>query len=93
MKTPGSPRGTTLLELTVVLVLLGLIAGLAGGTLRTTRSPRRTDSLLLEARRRAVRTGTPVKLHHGNGWILLLPDGQARGQGVDPLTGSPVPPP
>lgn len=90
MTPAASLRGTSLLELLVVLVLLGLMAALSAGTVASGRGMPASsdDSVVTEARRRAVRTGLPVRIRVDTGWMLFLPDGQARGQGLDPLEGT-----
>lgn len=83
-------RGTSLLELMIVLLILGLVAGIAGGTITSNRAgvTGSDDSVLADARLRAAREGQPLRiLYHGR-WLLFLPDGQARGAGLDPLTGA-----
>jgi prepilin-type N-terminal cleavage/methylation domain-containing protein len=83
-------QGTTLVELMVVLVILGLIGGVttvALGSLR--RPPVSTQRRALEAARAAaIRTGTPVTVSgEGATLVRFAPDGRAFGSGVDPLTG------
>ncbi|HEU4648244.1 MAG TPA: prepilin-type N-terminal cleavage/methylation domain-containing protein [Gemmatimonadales bacterium] len=84
-------RGTTLVELLVVLVLLGVVFGMSA--LARGRSPR--AGLTSEAdrvqagRAKAIRTGLPVQVLTDSGQVILvLPDGRAIGHGVDPLSGA-----
>jgi prepilin-type N-terminal cleavage/methylation domain-containing protein len=79
--------GVTLVELLVVLVLLGLVLGISGLALASLREPRESADVLdlRRARAEAVQSGEP-RTAHG---VLFLPDGSARGPGVDVLTGRP----
>lgn len=88
-------RGVTLVELLVVLLLLGVLAGVSalaagrawGRQAETSPYTRRLDS----ARAAAMRTGLPVRLDRDSGGPLrFLPDGRAAGPDVDPLTGGPA---
>lgn len=92
--------GFTLVELIVVLAILGLIVGMSGLALASLRAPRESQWLreLHRARAEAIRTGRPVRalvLSDSGANLsplsspLFLPDGQALGPGVDPLTGLP----
>jgi prepilin-type N-terminal cleavage/methylation domain-containing protein len=87
-----SRRGVTLAELMVTLLVLGVLAGLTAaslGSLRTTEPDPYADAAA-EARRRAIRTGRPVRLDgDSGGGVLFLPDGRGIGDGVDYLTGVP----
>jgi prepilin-type N-terminal cleavage/methylation domain-containing protein len=90
MMRTDSCHGTTLLELMVVLVILGLVAAFSSGTLGSSRAGRPTfqDTVLAKARLRAIRDGQPVRVRYHDQWLLFLPDGQARGDGLDQLTGA-----
>jgi type II secretory pathway pseudopilin PulG len=83
-------RGTTLVELMVVLLILGLATGvtaLAIGSLKSRAVPERTRALG-QARATAIRSGKAVSLPDEGGEVIrFLPDGRAIGRGVDPLTG------
>ncbi len=86
-------RGTTLLELLVVLTLVCLLVGLsalAAGRLSTSeRDAAGHGDPITTARAEAVRTGKPVRIRGGSGGsVLLLPDGRVVGARLDPLTGA-----
>ena len=85
--------GMTLVELTVVLLILSLLTGLSGlavGRLRMSPvDPRETA--LRRARMEAIRSGAAVGVRDSSSPVLFLPDGRAIGAGVDPLTGEPDP--
>jgi len=66
-----------------VIAMLGLFSSLTALTLRGIKSPKDTDGQ--RARVRAITSGTP----DSTGGVTYLPDGQAIGPGVDPLTGAP----
>ena len=88
-------RGTTLVELLVVLLLLGLLAGmsaLAAGGVRTPGStPTAAAARMDRARTEAIRMGSPVRLDRDSGGpVRFLPDGQIVGGDLDPLTGAPA---
>ena len=89
-----SRRGTTLLELLVVLLLMGVVASMSafglGAAFDAPADPR--ASLLTHARDSALRTGIPVSIaaDSAGGVVLFLPDGRAIGASVDPLTGAPI---
>ena len=87
-------HGTTLVELLVVLVILGLMMGAAGLALASLRPP--TD----DGTRRALELGRMQAIHQGRPVVVtidslhavrvrFLPDGRAIGAGVDPVTGRP----
>lgn len=90
MRRPDSRHGTTLLELMAVLVILGVVAALSSGTLGSSLAggPEGEDTVLPKARLLAIREGRPVRVQYHDRWLLFLPDGQARGQGLDQLTGA-----
>jgi prepilin-type N-terminal cleavage/methylation domain-containing protein len=83
-------RGTTLVELMVVLLILGLIGGLTSlalGTLKSRAVSERARALG-QARAAAIRSGKAVSVPDDSGEVIrFLPDGRAIGRGVDPLTG------
>lgn len=93
-----SRTGFTLVELMVVLVILGIMAGVAG---LAVRSLERTDpaveraAAIADARRQALRTRRPVTLSvrmggDSVGRLVAFPDGSMRGDsalGLDVLTG------
>jgi len=91
-------RGVTLVELMVVLVLLGLMAGVVGLAWRPDPANRdRHRDSIAEARHRALETGTLVRLEvtvDGRTYtIAALPDGRLIAPDdlhLDPLTGMPV---
>ncbi|MEO8200996.1 MAG: prepilin-type N-terminal cleavage/methylation domain-containing protein [Gemmatimonadota bacterium] len=84
-------RGTTLIELIVSIVILGIMAGvttLAIKSLKPTASV--ADTSILQARMRAIRQGKAVQLvivHQESGSpaiLLFMPDGRTIGtQSVD----------
>jgi hypothetical protein len=81
-------------ELIVVLAIVGLMTALAGVALASLPVPRESAwrRELARARAAAIRTGRPVGVTHDaprTTHLLFLPDGSARGPGVDPLTGLP----
>jgi len=91
-------RGFTLVELMVVVVLLGLMAGVVGLAWRPNPANREhhRDSIA-EARHRALESGTPVRLQitvDGKTYaIAALPDGRLIAPDslrLDPLTGRPI---
>lgn len=78
----------TLVELLVVLVVLGVIAGIAVGAVASLRAPSAGERVHSSARAFAIRTGQPLATWDSTGRLLLyLPDGRALDPGVDPLTG------
>jgi prepilin-type N-terminal cleavage/methylation domain-containing protein len=91
--------GFTLVELMVVLVVLGIMAGVAGLAVRSlndTDPAGQRAAAIADARRRALDTRRPVPLTLGAGdtlrRLIALPDGSVRGDtalGLDPLTGRP----
>ena len=87
-----TPRGVTMVELLVVLLLLGLlftISGLALASIGAPRGSARTRALD-SARAQAIRIGVPVAIAVSGARVLFLPDGRALGPGLDPLTGAPI---
>lgn len=82
-----------MLELIVVILVLGLLAGVSGLAIASLTAPRESETtrLLRTARMQAIRTGRPVSVRvpHATRVVLLLPDGRSVGQGLDPLTGVP----
>jgi prepilin-type N-terminal cleavage/methylation domain-containing protein len=95
---PCNPRaGVTLVELLVVLLIVGLTAGVAGMSVSALRPPPGDDLVrhLRRARATAIRQATPVRVtvegpeRGGPAWVLrFLPDGRVLGPGVDPWTGA-----
>ena len=91
-------RAVTLMELIVVLVLLGVIAGVVGLTVHTARRPVQMDPILAAveaARDSAIRTGHTVTIMvHANGAeheATAGPDGLVRADSaleIDLLTGA-----
>ena len=92
--------GFTILELMVVLAILGLTLAVSGLALASLRAPRESAWIreVRRARAEAIRTGAAVRASlpappsttlHRPRPLLFLPDGQAVGPGVDPLTGAP----
>ncbi|HEX5178442.1 MAG TPA: prepilin-type N-terminal cleavage/methylation domain-containing protein [Gemmatimonadaceae bacterium] len=90
-------RAVTLVELLVVLVLLGLVAGVVGLTIHTARPPVQTDPVVAEvqaARDSAIRSGRSVtitlQVDRAEQEATAEPDGQVRSDtalDIDPLTG------
>lgn len=90
-------RGVTVVELLVVLILLGLMAGVVGLTLRTAQPVRHPDAAHLaatQARDSAIHSGRPVTIVFTSDSqrldITALPDGQLVADArlaIDPLTG------
>jgi hypothetical protein len=83
-------RGTTLVELVVALLVLGLGSGIAALALGGLRPPPPDPwrEAVGRARSAALREGRAVPVHGDSGRsALLLPDGRALGPGLDPLTG------
>ena len=82
-------KGTTLVELLVVLVLLGLLTGFATLSvvaLKPTAEATRLDSLRA-ARAQSIRSGSPVVIQVDSTRVRFLPDGQVLGGSVDQFTG------
>lgn len=91
-------RGVTLVELLVVLVLLGLVAGVVGLTIRTAKPIAATDPALAAvaaARDSAIRTGCTVSIelsvNDAQREITASPDGRVLADtalDINPLTGA-----
>lgn len=90
-------RGVTLAEFLVVLVIIGLTAGVSGLAVAALRPPPESDliSTIRRARATAIRQGTPLVTSlelDGPGrpaaLLRFLPDGRVLGPGVDPWTGT-----
>lgn len=86
--------GFTLMEAIVVLTILSVMAGVSGLALGSLTPPPESAGVgaLRRARAEAIRTGRLVATAHRSpltSHALFLPDGSARGPGVDPLTGAP----
>ncbi len=82
--------GVTLIEMMVVLVLLGVLTGVAAAAFGSLRQPQHTgwESQAIRARESAIRSGRPVVVSGDSGYrAFMLPDGRAVGPGLDPLTG------
>lgn len=71
--------GTTLVELLVVLVLLGLLAGVSAGNLTSLREPEADASVhtLRRARAQAIQSGVPILVQGDSVWTRFLPDGSS----------------
>jgi len=91
-------RGVTLVELLVVLVLLGLVAGVVGLTIHTAKPITVTDPTLAAiaaARDSAIRTGRSVTIildvHDAQHEVTASPDGRVAADtalAIDPLNGA-----
>lgn len=91
-------RGVTLVELLVVLVLLGLVAGVVGLTIETAKPIPVTDpslAAIAAARDSAIRTGRTVSIelsvNDAQREITASPDGRVLADtafGINPLTGA-----
>jgi prepilin-type N-terminal cleavage/methylation domain-containing protein len=92
-------RAFTLVELIVVIALLGFMSGVVAiglGSLQP-RPEQQSMRVLSQARAEAIRSGRAVRIigssdggeSGGMDSLLFLPDGSARGIGVDVLTGRP----
>ncbi len=84
--------GTTLLELLVVLVILGLLVGVSGlavGSLKPSASSARLRALQA-GHTQAIESGRVVTVNMDSITIRFLPDGRAIGPAVDLLTGEAV---
>lgn len=78
MMARGEPRGTTLVELLVVLVVLGLLAAVGAGSMTSLREPQADAQVhaLRRARAQAIQRGVPVLVQSDSGWTRFLPDGR-----------------
>ncbi len=77
MPARARPRGVTLVELLVTLVLLGLLASAGFLSLAAARAP--VDPAAAELRRamrRAVSERRVVALRTDSAWLRVLPDGR-----------------
>ncbi len=93
-----APRAVTLVELLVVLVLMGLVAGVVGLTIHTAKPLPPTDpimSAVATARDSAIRSGQRVtvslRLGDAQREVTASPDGRVAADsslGIDPLTGA-----
>ncbi len=74
-------RGFTLVEMAVVVLLLGLGAGLVALSLGTLRAPPAAEvlSALAEARAAAVRQGQPVAWRRDSAAVWFYADGSSNG--------------
>ena len=85
------PHGTTLVELMVVLTIIGIVLGVTAAGFAGLREPAVASARqrLEKGRWIAIRSEAPniVTGRDSAGVVLFLPDGQAIGPGVDPLTG------
>jgi len=89
-------RGVTLVELMVVLVLLGLMAGVVGLAWRRP-SPHDDTDVTAAARQRAIATGATVRVETTTAGrrvtVAALPDGSVIAPAelrIDPLSGKPI---
>ena len=90
-------RAVTLVELLVVLVLMGLVAGVVGLTIHTAKPLPSTDpitSAVATARDSAIRSGRSVSItfnvNDAQREVTASPDGRVTADSsldVDPLTG------
>jgi prepilin-type N-terminal cleavage/methylation domain-containing protein len=86
-------RGTTLVELLIVLALLGVLAGVVGLSMhRTPVLPRlsETQAAIGATRRAVIRSGhTVTQPLPDGGWVTAYPDGSVitTAPSVEPLTG------
>jgi prepilin-type N-terminal cleavage/methylation domain-containing protein len=83
-------RGATLIELMVVMLVLGTVAGVSALALTGLRVSPASEQRqrLLTARASAIRSGEAASVELGGGrMVRFLPDGRAIGPGVDQLTG------
>lgn len=83
--------GITLLEVLVVLVVLGIMAGVSTAAFVSTRprSEAPSDGVFARARRDAIEQGTAVRILDSTGrLILFLPDGRVLGPSRDPFDGA-----
>lgn len=87
------PAGTTLLELLVVLVILGILWGIGAAAMWSLTPPALNPSRARweQARVSAIRTGRPVllSLDRGRTLVRFLPDGRVLGRDVNEITGGP----
>ena len=84
----ATQAGTTLVELLVVLVILGVIAGVVSLGLLAATKPDATTDRLGRVRARVAEQGVSEFAADDSGrTLLLLPDGEILGAGIDPLTG------
>lgn len=98
MTTTARRRGVTLVELMVVLVVLGLMAGVVGLAWRSNPASQNTQrDAIARARARALESGATVRLQvtlEGQRvTVAALPDGSViapPGLHIDPLTGTTV---
>ena len=83
-------RGTTLVELMVVLLVLGVMAGVSAFAVAGLRLPHEAlhRQVLEQARAAAILSGKATSVPAGESpAVRFLPDGRALGPGVDPFTG------
>ena len=83
-------RGATLVELLVVLLVLGVMAGVSSAAVTSLRRSPESEwrRMLDQARAAAIRSGNAVTVSTGQGRVVrFLPDGRAIGEGLDPFTG------
>lgn len=94
----NTARGVTLVELLVVLVLLGLVAGVVGLTLHTSKPISVADpirSAIAAARDSAIRSGRRVtialQVNDAQRHVTAIPDGRVFADSaldISPLTGA-----
>lgn len=81
--------GMTLVELLVVLVILGVLSGVAVGAISSLKTPQGQIRSSPSARVSAIRSGAAISTWDSAGRLLLyLPDGRVLAPGIDPLTGT-----
>ena len=98
---PSSPRaGVTLVEMLVVILIVGLTAGVSVFSISALRPPNEAarSRRLRHARAEAIRRGVAVMIipdsmagGGGRSAVRFEPDGRAIGVGIDPWTGAPLP--
>jgi prepilin-type N-terminal cleavage/methylation domain-containing protein len=98
---PSNPRaGVTLVEMLVVILIIGLTAGVSAFSISALHPPIEADQSrrLRQARAEAIRRGVAVLIitdsiggDRGRSAVRFEPDGRVIGVGIDPWTGAPLP--